>query len=282
MIEPEDSQKYSLQDLKYLMQRLRDPETGCPWDVKQNYKSIVPSTIEEVYEVVDAIESGDYAQLREELGDLLFQIIFYCQLAFEEKYFSFDDIVDSLTAKLVRRHPHVFPGGHLRSVRDSHDSEQEEQVKVNWEKIKQEEREAKGLQGILDDVPLSLTALNRAAKLQKRASKVGFDWPEMSGALSKLEEEIIELKQAIASKNISNIEDELGDVLFSSVNLSRHLCIDAEQSLRLSNKKFEERIRWIENRIATANTDWQDYSEEALDDLWKQAKQAKNIPITTV
>lgn len=264
---------YSIDDLLYLMARLREPETGCPWDLKQSYASIAPSTLEEAYEVVDTIERGDYDHLQEELGDLLFQVIFYSQLAREEERFDFERIVDGLVTKLVRRHPHVFPEGDLtqrcsRSERDS------AAVKGRWEAIKQQERADKGVTGSLDDVPLNLPALSRAAKLQKRASGQGFDWPDAAGPLAKVREELIELEETLEAdipeaKARAAQTEELGDLLFSVTNLARHLNIDPEAALRGANRKFERRFRWLEQ---AAPGELAQESSEALEALWHQAK----------
>lgn len=274
--------QYNLNDLLYLMQRLRKPITGCPWDLKQNYRSIAPSTLEEAYEVVDAIEKGDYIHLKEELGDLLFQVVFYAQLAAEEKRYNFADILHTLTDKLIRRHPHVFPEGTLHSERlisdgkqePQQESQQEKKIRDNWEKIKEKERQDKGQQGLLSDVPLALTALNRAAKLQKRAARVGFDWTNTNDVIAKIREEIVELEEAIANNDTVNIREELGDVLFTCVNLSRHLKVDAEQSLRESNQKFETRIQWIDTELRNQQKTWQDCDENVLDDMWNAAKKS--------
>lgn len=277
---------YDLNDLIYLMGRLRDPKTGCPWDLKQSYETIVPSTLEEVYEVVDAIERKDYDHLKEELGDLLFQIIFYTQLASEEERFTLSDVIHSLTSKLVRRHPHVFPDGTLSSTLDNKatqkNAEQLQKIKANWEKTKEEERSSKGLAGILDDVPLALTSMNRAAKLQKRASRVGFDWTNIEDVFKKIDEEIAELKEAItlsskdnSSSSKEHIKEEFGDLLFSCVNLSRHLKIDADQSLRYSSAKFETRIRAIEKVLTQKGLAWESQSEAELDQLWENAKRVE-------
>ena len=192
------SRQYSFDDLKRLMSRLRDPQTGCPWDVEQTYRSIAPSTIEEAYEVVDAIERNNLEHLKEELGDLLFQVVFYSQIALEEERFNLDDVVSDLVSKLIRRHPHVFPENTLESrASATRTPEQEAEIKARWEALKREERQAKGQAGLLDDIPLNLSALTRATKLQKRASSVGFDWPSMDGVIEKIEEELDEVKQAL-------------------------------------------------------------------------------------
>jgi len=255
------------------MSRLRRPETGCPWDIAQDYVSITPSTIEEAYEVVDAIERKDYVHLKEELGDLLFQVVFYSQLGEEDGYFDFKNIVHELTDKLVRRHPHVFPDGTLESERDCSSISEVDKVKESWEIIKAEERKKKGNSGVLDDVPLSLPALQRSQKLQKRVAKAGMDFRSLSDVIDKLQEEITELKAEISEDNRTGVEDEMGDVLFCCVNLARHLKVDADQSLRASNSKFELRVKQMEIALKQENLVLSDCNDEKLDALWQQAKQ---------
>ena len=262
---------YGLEDLLYLMRRLRDPLHGCPWDVKQNYRSIAPSTLEEAYEVVDAIEREDYQHLKDELGDLLFQVIFYAQLAQEEGRFDFYNIVSGLTEKLVRRHPHVFPDGNLREYINATTIDQD-QIKRQWEAIKLEERKAKGEQSLLADVPSGLPALSRAQKLQKRAATVSFDFAHVGAALQKLREELAELELAISQHASGEIEEEMGDVFFSLVNVSRHLNLDGEKSLRRANEKFIARFTCIEKHLLEQGLHWQDQSAEQLDKLWELAK----------
>jgi ATP diphosphatase len=268
---------FKLDDLLFLMQRLRDPETGCPWDIKQTYKSITSSTIEEAYEVVDAIEREDFVHLREELGDLLFQVIFYSQLAREDGHFEFSDVVSELTAKLIRRHPHVFPDGHL-STNPSIDrsAQTEETVKEKWEEIKGQERFNKGKIGQLDDVPLALPALARAAKLQKRAAQVGFDWPSVDPVLANIKDELNEFEQAYARDDDLGISDELGDLLFSVVNLIRHLKRDPEQILRAANQKFTRRFQFIEANLSQRNVSFEQAGREVMEQLWAQAKDLEN------
>ncbi|MGE8459142.1 MAG: nucleoside triphosphate pyrophosphohydrolase, partial [Pseudomonas alloputida] len=242
---------YTLDDLLHLMARLRDPQYGCPWDLKQNYASIVPHTIEEAYEVADTIERGDFEHLQGELGDLLFQVVYYSQLAREEGRFEFDGVVDSITRKLIRRHPHVFPTGELYAPVDT-PSLSEAQVKSRWEEIKAEERAEKSQPeqlSLLDDVPATLPALSRAAKLQKRAATVGFDWPAALPVLDKVREELDEVLQAMADGDADALEDEVGDLLFAAVNLARHLKQDPEHALRRANRKFERRFRFIEQAL---------------------------------
>ncbi len=259
---------YSITDLLYLMQRLRDPQTGCPWDITQTYETIAPSTLEEAYEVVDAIENKNFVHLKEELGDLLFQVIFYSQLGKEENRFEFNDVISTLVAKLVRRHPHVFPDGTLQSQIENRKNLPED-VKARWEEIKQEERAAKGAQGVLADVPLNLPALSRAAKLQKRAASVGFDWDDVQGPIAKVREELAEVETALCEENLPAVEEELGDLLFAVVNVSRYLKIDPEQALRKANLKFSQRFEYIEKNMAkplsAANID-------EMNHLWDEAK----------
>ncbi len=263
---------YSLDDLIYLMQRLRDPESGCPWDLEQTFASIVPHTLEEAYEVADTIEREDWPHLKDELGDLLFQVIFYAQLGTEEQRFDFHAIVDQLVEKLIRRHPHVFPDGTLRGASREQQIDTE-RVGQRWEEIKQQERDAKQRTGVLDEVPVGLPALSRAAKLQKRASKVGFDWGEALPVLDKIEEEIAELREAIQAGRQDEISDEMGDILFAQVNLARHLNVDPEQAVRGTNAKFERRFRYIEQQVEAAGGDWSGFSLEQLDAWWDEAKQ---------
>lgn len=265
--------KYSIADLRYLMKRLRDPDTGCPWDIKQTYQTIAPHTIEEVYEVIDTIERGNVEHLSEELGDLLFQIIFYSQLGEEDRQFDFDTVVSTITEKLLRRHPHVFPDGTLTSVRTDNQLASDKEIKRNWELIKQQERNDKGEHGLLEDIPLALPALLRATKLQKRAASVGFDWTETTAVIAKLKEEIAELEAEMASANVQGIDEEFGDVLFSCVNLARHLMVDPEKALAKSNNKFKRRFEAME---ALARVD--DFSlltVAQMEMLWSQVKLAE-------
>ncbi|WP_049721248.1 nucleoside triphosphate pyrophosphohydrolase [Gilvimarinus polysaccharolyticus] len=260
---------YTLDDLIYLMQRLRDPLDGCPWDQKQTYQTIVPSTIEEAYEVADAIERGDLDHLQEELGDLLFQVIFYSQLGAEQQRFDFNAVIDMLVAKLVRRHPHVFPNNNLQG-RFGDQPADEAAIKQRWEDIKQEEREAKGVRGTFDDVPLNLPALTRAEKLQKRAARTGFDWKDVSGPIAKVREELAEVEEALASGDMDAVDAEVGDLMFAVTNISRTLKQDPEGSLRRANQKFERRFRFIEDN---AHKPMEDMSLEDMDALWDKAKE---------
>jgi len=264
--------EYSLDDLRYLMSRLRDPVDGCPWDKQQSFSTIAPHTIEESYELLDAIESGDYQQIKEELGDVLFQVIFYAQLGQEQNQFDFNTIVSGLVDKLIRRHPHVFPQGTLES-RSSGMAIDQVEIKKNWETIKAAERIGKQKQGVLDDIPQSFPALTRAEKLQKRAAQVGFDWDDSCGALEKISEEIAELKEAMKQTDKRHVEEELGDLLFSVVNLSRHLKLNSETALRVANKKFEARFRYIEQVLIAKGSSANAASLEQMDMLWQQAKE---------
>lgn len=268
-----DKVKYNIDDLLRLMSYLRTPELGCPWDLKQSYQTIAPSTLEEAYEVVDAIEAGDYSHLKEELGDLLFQVVFYAQLGKEDGYFTFSQIVEALTEKLVRRHPHVFPDGRLRPpVPENEKPMDEAQVKHQWESIKEEERSKKGQVGLMDDVPAALPAAMRALKLQKRAARVGFDWTDVHGVQEKLAEEIDELNSAIESDDQDNIEEEVGDLLFTMINLCRHLKVDPERSLRGANRKFTRRFAAMEQKAREQNRSLESIGLDELDVLWQSVK----------
>jgi len=267
---------YTVDDLLYLMQRLRDPETGCPWDLKQSFNSIAKHTLEEVYEVIDSIEHNNLPHLGEELGDLLFQIIFYSQLGAEQDIFDFDSVVHGLVEKLVRRHPHVFPQGTLESKIDprcrADGAAEEMRIKKVWEKLKAEERAGKGVGKTLDDIPLAIPALSRAHKLQKRAATKGFDWQHSDQVAAVVREELIELEAEIAVNNSAAIEDELGDLLFSCVNLARHLSVDPEQALRKANHKFQRRFEAMENLAARSGSDFSLLSTEQMEVLWAEVK----------
>ncbi len=261
---------YSIDDLRYLMSRLRDPQTGCPWDIKQNYKTIAPHTVEEVYEVIDAIERGDLEHLSEELGDLLFQIIFYTQLGAEDGLFDWDKVVNGITDKLVRRHPHVFPDGTLQSVRSANAVFDTKAINKKWEAIKQQERVDKGEDETLADIPMALPSLSRAYKLQKRAASVGFDWTNPKDVLAKVKEEIAELEVEIAKGDRLAMEDEMGDLLFSCVNLARHLSIDPEKAMRLSSNKFKRRFEAME--LLAAGETFSTMTAAEMESLWSRVK----------
>jgi MazG family protein len=251
--------------LLQIMARLRDPVSGCPWDLQQDFRTIAPHTLEEAYEVTDAIERGDLDSLRDELGDLLFQVAFHSQLARERDAFSFDDVVAAICDKLERRHPHVFG--------DAPVADAAEQSKV-WERLKAAERRVQG-RGIatLDGIPLALPALSRARKLGRRAADAGFDWPDASGPRAKIDEELAELDQVVdEGGNAARLEAELGDLLFSVVNLARHLDIDPEAALRRANGRFERRYAHLENALATRGMDPATAGPELLDQLWAAAK----------
>lgn len=274
-------QPYNINDLLTLMSRLREPGSGCPWDLKQDFCSIAPSTLEEAYEVVDAIERSDFAHLPEELGDLLFQVVFYSQLGAEAGLFDFNQVVSIITAKLIRRHPHVFPEGTLdsRCSAEYQVKQNEEAIKASWEAIKRTERDKKGQLGLLDDVPVSMPAISRARKLQKRASSVGFDWSDVASVLAVVEGELAELKSALTQSEYqadvvkqNAIAEELGDLLFSIVNLSRHLRIDADSALRSSNRKFERRFGYIETQLVAMGKTVAEVDIEVLEEFWQEAK----------
>ena len=244
------------------MARLRDPHGGCPWDLEQNFASIAPYTIEESYEVADAIERNDMDDLKDELGDLLFQIVFHAQLAREQNLFTFDDVVSHVTHKMISRHPHVF--GNRADVKNVND------VNALWDEVKASERPKSTR--ILDEVTRALPALLRAQKLQKKAAKVGFDWPTAQEVFDKIEEEKIELNQAIENQNLSEIEEEIGDLLFCLVNLARKLNVDAEQALSKTNIKFYNRFNGIEEEIKVKNKNWDDFSLDELEEMWVKQK----------
>ncbi|MBT3915065.1 MAG: nucleoside triphosphate pyrophosphohydrolase [Rhodospirillaceae bacterium] len=259
-----------IERLIYIMERLRDPEGGCPWDIEQTYETIAPYTIEEAYEVADAIDHKDMAALKDELGDLLLQVIYYTQMAAEDKAFTFDEVVEAISEKMVRRHPHVF---------GSTDVENAAQQTLAWEELKAKERAEKSDEtgdsgGVLAGVAKGLPALLRAFKLQKRAARVGFDWPDVDGAHDKLKEELDELAEEISKpeKDEALLIDEFGDVLFSTVNLARKLGIDPEAALRHGNVKFERRFNYIEQGLTKAGQKFEDVSLEEMEELWQEAK----------
>ncbi len=266
---------YKLDDLLHLMARLRDPQHGCPWDLRQDYASIVPHTLEEAYEVADTIARRDFPQLRDELGDLLFQVVYYSQLGREDGHFDFAQVVDGITRKLVRRHPHVFPDGDLHGPLDLPRLD-EATIKRRWEEIKAEERAEKVAApeqlSLLDDVPAALPALSRAAKLQKRAANVGFDWADATPVVAKIQEELDEVREAMANGQAAQVAEEVGDLLFVMVNLARHLQVDAEDALRQANAKFERRFRFIEEALKAQDRTPQEASLEEMDALWDAAK----------
>lgn len=259
-----------------IMAALRAPKTGCPWDVEQNFQTIAPYTIEEAYEVADAIQRGDFDDLREELGDLLLQVVYHARMAEEIGEFAFPDVVEAITRKMIRRHPHVFGDEKARSAG---------MAKGMWEKIKAEEKAekraaplARGVDredhgnGFLDSVPVALPALTRALKLQEKAARVGFDWSEAAPILDKIEEEIGELREALARGETASIKDEFGDTLFALVNLGRHLKLDSEAALAGTNEKFRGRFHHVEQALQQAGRSLDDASLEEMEALWQQAK----------
>jgi ATP diphosphatase len=258
-----------------IMAALRDPEQGCPWDVEQSFASIAPFTIEEAYEVADAIERGDSEDLREELGDLLLQVVFHAQMAQEAGLFDFGGVVEAITAKLIRRHPHVF--GDAREL-------DAKAVKALWARIKADEKRlraearrsagkrAEAPQGALGGVPLSLPALSRALKLQERAGEVGFDWDDVRAVVAKLREEIAEVEAEIGEGSAEKLSDEVGDLLFAAVNLARHLHVDPEAALRRANAKFERRFAHIEQRLAESGRGPEGADLDEMEALWLEAK----------
>lgn len=266
---------HGLDDLLYLMTRLRHPETGCPWDLKQDFATIVPHTLEEAYEVADAIERADWPHLEEELGDLLFQVIFYGQLGTEQAYFSVPTIIDRLVTKLVRRHPHVFPGGHLRSERAVGDVLSESVISANWAAIKaqekQEQAEAGAKSRLLDDVPVALPALSRSVKLQKKASNVGFDWPDTESVMAKIEEELQEVRDELVSGDRQRLESEIGDLLFAVTNLARQHQIDPERALRGTGQRFRDRFSYVEDVVETLGG-WDNADLSIMESAWQEAK----------
>ncbi|MDD5035994.1 MAG: nucleoside triphosphate pyrophosphohydrolase [Methylococcaceae bacterium] len=251
-----------------IMARLRDPANGCPWDREQNFASLIPYTLEEAYEVADAVEREDYADLCDELGDLLLQVAFHSRLAEEQALFDFEDVARAICEKLVRRHPHVFDGMAFDSDEDRLHF---------WENSKlaeKQERTGEAPQSALAGVAASLPALMQAQKLQKRASRFGFDWTEIEPVFAKVEEELAETRAAYETGDFDQIEEEVGDLLFVAVNLARHLKVDAESALRASNRKFTRRFRHIEQRLASQDRVMADASAEELDALWEEAKRS--------
>jgi ATP diphosphatase len=250
-----------------VMRALRDPEEGCSWDIEQDFASIAPYTIEEAYEVADAIERQDWSELKNELGDLLLQTVYHTQIASEAALFTFDDVANAISDKMVARHPHVFGA-------ESRDKSAEQQT-ADWESIKATERATKSKQGVLEDVALALPALMRAAKLQKRAARVGFDWPNISQVLDKIQEETQELVEAKKTLTQTEVVEEYGDLMFVMVNLGRHLKVDAEEALRGANMKFTRRFQYIENELARQGLSPEKSNLNDMDRLWNDAKKVE-------
>lgn len=261
MTNPADLDPRQLDTLRAIMKALRTPGTGCPWDLEQDFATIAPYTIEEAYEVADAIGRGNKADLCEELGDLLLQVVYHAQLATEENSFTFDDVVEAICAKMIRRHPHVFGDEKARSAK---------LAKGFWEEIKaREKKEHDGAASLLEGVPVGLPAMTRAVKLQAKAAKVGFDWPSIDFVYDKMNEEIDELKQETTR---GKQEAEYGDLLFAMANLGRHLDIDPESALRAANEKFARRFRHIEDELARRGSSPKQSTLEEMDALWDDAK----------
>ncbi len=263
MTETHQTAKDALARLLDIMARLRDPDGGCPWDLEQNFETIAPYTVEEAYEVADAIQRSDLSGLRDELGDLMFQAVFHARMAEEQGAFDFADVLASINDKMVRRHPHVFAGAEERTA---------EGQTLSWEAQKAAERAEKGAHGLLDDVPVGLPGLTRAVKLQKRAARVGFDWTDAKDVLAKIVEETNELAEAAEHLSDDAIEDEFGDLLFVIANLSRHLKVDPEAALRRANQKFIRRFAHIENALAENGRTLEGASLAEMEDLWTEAK----------
>lgn len=257
--------KYNIQDFITIIAKLRDPNGGCPWDLKQNYQTMIPHLLEESYEVVEAIEQNNTENLKEELGDLLLQVIFLCQLAQEEQKFNFTDVVQSVCEKIIRRHPHVFGESKANN---------EEEALQNWNQVKSEEYQNAGHQSILDNIPYAFPALMRAEKLQKRCSKKGFDWNNINAVFAKVEEELQEVQQELnkPQPQQDKIEEEMGDLFFACVNLSRHLNCQAEQTLRQANLKFEKRFRFVEQQLKAQNKSLDESHLAEMDYWWEQVK----------
>lgn len=263
----------AINELLDVMARLRDPDGGCPWDLEQDFSTIAPYTIEEAYEVADAIANGDMDELREELGDLLLQVVFHAQMAKEAGHFTFEDVANSIVSKMINRHPHVFGDGDAKTT---------DGVNRTWEKIKADERakkaETRGQErhSALDGVASALPALMRAEKLTKRAARVGFDWPSTDEVFDKLHEEIDELKaEMTASPDPARLQDELGDMLFVMANLARKLGVDPEVALRGANQKFTRRFHFIEDELARDGRTAAQSDLQEMDDLWNLAKKVE-------
>ena len=252
-----------------IMAALRDPDTGCPWDIEQDFASIAPYTIEEAYEVADAIERGDWAELEGELGDLLLQTVYHTQMGAEAGHFSFDSVVRNISDKMVARHPHVFG-------EDSRDKSAEQQT-ADWENLKAAERAGKAESGVLDGVAAGLPALMRAVKLQNRAARVGFDWPDVGPVVAKIAEEARELVDARDNSTPEHMEEEFGDLLFVMANLARHLNIDPEAALRRANTKFIRRFGGVEQRLAKLGKRPEQSDLVEMDALWDAEKQAEKL-----
>ncbi|MDC0244007.1 nucleoside triphosphate pyrophosphohydrolase [Pseudomonadota bacterium] len=254
----------SIKTLLETMRMLRDKDNGCPWDIEQTFESLSPCVVEEAYEVSDAIANKDYENLKEELGDVLLQVIFQAEIANERELFNFDEIVNSLNNKLIRRHPHVFAGA-------SKPLSAKEQTQA-WDAIKAQEKKPKDTRNTFADIPASLPPILKAKKIQKKASKKGFDWKESINVIEKVEEELKELKHEIQQNNKENSQEELGDLLFSIINLSRHLEIDASEAINQANQKFVKRFRLMEEEIAKDNQEIGNLTSDELEEFWVKIK----------
>lgn len=252
-----------IKKLLEIMAQLRDPQSGCPWDREQTFETIAPYTLEEAYEVADAIERGDMRDLKDELGDLLLQVVYHAQMAREIGAFDFDDVIGAICDKMTRRHPHVFG--------DDSVSTAAEQTQA-WEDLKQTEAAERGQKNALDGISMSLPALVRAAKIGRRAGRVGFDWPDRAGPRQKITEELSELDAAIGEDDRDAVAAEMGDLLFAVVNLCRHLELDPEACLRGTNHRFEQRFRLVEADVHDSGGDWGDFDLDQLEELWQAAK----------
>ena len=274
------NEQASIEKLRWIMSQLRDPITGCPWDIKQDFASITSHTLEEAYEVVDAIEQRDFVELEKELGDLLFQVIFYSQLGKEQQYFDLDSVIAAICEKLIRRHPHVFAQASLQT---------EEEIKSNWENEKALEREQKNKQqhssnntlgrlSILADIPKNLPALSQAAKIQKRCSHVGFDWDNIPDVFAKIEEEVQEVKDELEADTLNKaaLAEELGDLMFAIVNLCRHAKEDPESLLRHANKKFSKRFVGVEQQVNQSGKSFTEHDLAELENYWQYVKSQEN------
>ncbi|MEO0666791.1 MAG: nucleoside triphosphate pyrophosphohydrolase [Pseudomonadota bacterium] len=259
--------------LLHIMRRLRDPQTGCPWDIEQSFATIAPYTIEEAYEVADAIERQDWPELEGELGDLLLQTVYHTAIGEEAGHFSFQSVVSAISDKMVARHPHVFG--------DANRDKSAAQQTRDWEAIKAAERSQKAQAGALDGVAVNLPALLRAVKLQKRAARVGFDWPETTQVLAKLTEEAAELVEARTTLSQDEVVEEMGDLLFVMANLARHLDVDPEEALRKTNAKFTRRFAAIEAALAARDKRPEDSTLEEMDALWDQAKAREKAAVSS-
>jgi len=245
-----------------IVRTLRGPE-GCPWDMEQNLYSIKNHFLEEAFELVDALDNEDVPNIREELGDIIFHVVFHAVMAEQEGKFDLESVLDEINEKLVRRHPHVF--GNMESI-------DTEEVIVNWEKIKDEEKKAKRTKSILDDIPVSFPAIQMSLKMQERVRKVGFDWPDMSECMDKVNEEIDEFKNAVETNDTHEIEHELGDVFFALINLSRFLKVNPDEALRKANKRFHKRFTYIEQRLSERGLPSEDATLSEMEELWQEAK----------